>query len=246
MTPESWKQRSKVILLRRKLSTQPALPRVVPFLIFVGLTALQGQFGEASRYWVYLAKTFLGVWMLWVVRPLVAEMKWSFSWEAVIVGVGVFAAWVGLDGLYPSLNELVAKAGFGSSTVLAKPWNPHTEFGQGSGLAWMFIVVRLLGSVLVVPFLEEVFYRSFAYRWIVKPDFESVPFRQFNAKAFFLTAFIFGFAHPDQWLSGILCAMAYQFLVLHKNRLGDAIAAHAITNLLLGLWVNWRGAWNFW
>jgi hypothetical protein len=24
------------------------------------------------------------------------------------------------------------------------------------------------------------------------------------------------------------------------------MTAHAITNLLLGVWVAWKGAWNFW
>ncbi|MBA4147442.1 MAG: CAAX prenyl protease-related protein [Verrucomicrobia bacterium] len=209
------------------------------------MTSLQGQFGEESRYWLYLAKTVLAVWMIWVIRPLVSEMKWAFSWEAVVVGVGVFAVWVGLDGLYPSLNELLARIGFELSSEPAKAWNPHVQFGEGSTLALLFIVVRIIGPVLVVPPLEEVFYRSFLYRWIVKPDFESVPLNRFNLKAFAFTALIFGFVH-DQWLAGILCAMAYQFLVIRKNRLGDAMTAHAITNLLLGVWVIWRGAWNFW
>jgi len=31
-----------------------------------------------------------------------------------------------------------------------------------------------------------------------------------------------------------------------ENRLGDAMTAHAITNFLLGVWVVWRHAWNFW
>ena len=35
-------------------------------------------------------------------------------------------------------------------------------------------------------------------------------------------------------------------LVLWKGRLGDAITAHAVTNFLLGLWVVWKGAWQFW
>ena len=62
---------------------------------------------------------------------------------------------------------------------------------------------------------------------------------------FLATALIFGLAH-NEWLAGILCGAAYQWLVLRKNRLGDALTAHAITNFLLGAWVVWRGAWNFW
>src|ERR1019366_7920816 len=62
---------------------------------------------------------------------------------------------------------------------------------------------------------------------------------------FLVTAAVFGFAH-NEWLAGILCGAAYQWLVIRKHRLGDAMTAHAITNFLLGLWIVWRGARHFW
>jgi len=99
----------------------------------------------------------------------------------------------------------------------------------------------MAGSTLIVPPLEEVFYRSFLYRYIAKPDFLSVPLNQFLPLPFLATAAVFGFSH-NEWLAGILCGAAYQGLVIRKNRLGDAMTAHAITNFLLGLWVVWRGA----
>jgi CAAX prenyl protease-like protein len=226
----------------------PLLARVAPFLIFLGLTFLQGAFGETSRYWIYLAKTVLGAWMLWAVWGRVAECRWAFSWEAVVVGVGVCVLWVGLDPYYPGQADLLAKVGLGHGSDPAKPsipWNPLAQFGSGSALAWVFIVVRILGSSLVVPPLEETFYRSFLYRYLANPKWEDVPLNRWNPMAFFVTAFVFGFAHSE-WLAGILCGMAYQWLVLRKNRLGDAMTAHAITNFLLGLWVVGKGAWNFW
>jgi CAAX prenyl protease-like protein len=229
---------------RQQLAVSPTRARVIPFFIFLILTSCQGQFGPTSAYWFYLAKTVVGAWLLWEMRGLVTEMKWALSWEAVVVGFGIFALWVGLDGLYPNLNELFHKFGFGSKSE-AKPWNPHVQFGENSGLAWVFIVARFFCVTLVVPPLEEVFYRSFFYRWIVKPDFQTVALNHFSVKAFLISALVFGFAHQE-WIAGILCAMSYQWLVLRKNRLGDAMAAHAITNFLLGIWVVWRGAWNFW
>jgi uncharacterized protein len=215
-----------------KLRSSPALARVMPFAIFLALTACQGWLGEASRYWFYLAKTVAGAWLIWSVWPVVTEMRWALSWEALVVGAGVFAMWVGLDGHYP---------GLGSAGV---PWNPRTQFASNT-TAWFFIGVRLAGSALVVPPLEEVFYRSFIYRYIIKTDFESVPLGRFQPVAFVVTSVVFGFEH-SQWLAGILCGFAYQGLVCWKGRLGDAMTAHALTNLLLGLWVIWKGAWNFW
>jgi CAAX prenyl protease-like protein len=220
--------------LRKKFAESPEYARAAPFVVFVVLTSLQGQFGEDSRYWLYLVKTLIGAWMVWEMRPFVEEMRWKISWEAVVVGVAIFAAWVGLDGYYPRLSEL------------GEGWNPHKQFGQGSATAWFYVVVRLLGPSLVVPQLEEVFYRSFLYRYFVNTNFRAMPLGQFHALSFFVTSTIFGVLHPDRWLPGILCGLAYQWLVIRKNRLGDAMTAHSITNFLLGLWVIWKGAWNFW
>ena len=233
----------------RKL-LNPVSVRVAPFVIFVLLTAAQGKFGPASAYWFYFAKTLAGLGLLLAVRPLVAEMRWAFSWEAVVVGLGVFAMWVGLDPFYPHSSELFSKIGLGkffgnspeSSTLTA---NPNQLFGEHSPLAWFFMATHILGMTFVVPPLEEVFYRSFLYRYIAKPDFLSVPLNRCLPLPLLVTATVFGFEH-HQWLAGILCGLAYQWLVLRQNRLGDAMTAHAITNGLLGGWVVWKGAWNFW
>jgi hypothetical protein len=106
-------------------------------------------------------------------------------------------------------------------------------------------MVRLLGSSLVVPPLEEVFYRSFLYRYLIKADFEQVSLIQFAWVPFVVTAALFGLEHYE-WLAGVLCGLIYQGLVCWKGRLGDAITAHMITNFLLSLWVIWKGAWHFW
>ena len=219
--------------LRKQFESSPVRARVAPFVIFLALTFCQGQFGEDSRYWFYLAKTFVGAWLLWEMKPFVNEMRWAFSWEAVVVGVAVCAMWVGLDGFYPKLSDA------------GTPWNPHTQFGQAPALAWTFVAVRILGSTFIVPPLEETFYRSFLYRYFVKIDFEQMPLGQVHWLSLFVTSAFFGFTH-NEWLAGILCGLAYQWLVIRKARIGDAMTAHAITNFLLGLWVIWKGAWNFW
>jgi uncharacterized protein len=182
---------------------------------------------------MYAAKTCVGAWMIWVIRPFVAELRWNLSGEAVLVGVAVCLVWIGLDPYYPKIMPA------------GTPWNPHAQFGQQSAMAWLMITLRILGSTLVVPPLEELFFRSFVYRYLAKPEFLSVPLAQFLWMPFLVTSSIFGLNH-HQWLAGIVCGFAYQGLVIWKGRLGDAITAHAITNFLLGLWVVGRDAWNFW
>jgi hypothetical protein len=232
--------------LPEKFRNHPTALRLLPFVIFVLLTAAQGEFGAASAYWFYLAKTLAGAAIIFALRPFIAEMRWAFSWEAVAVGVGIFLLWIGVSGEWTTQNSLWVKLGFTHpSGKIAAVWNPNQQFGDGSALAWLFIVVRILGSTFVVPPIEEIFYRSFLYRYIAQHEFLSVPLNRFFLRSFLVTAFIFGFSH-NEWLAGILCGAAYQWLVLRKNRLGDAMIAHAITNFLLGIWVVTRGAWQFW
>lgn len=216
-----------------KIFANPVYARVAPFLIFVVLTACQGRLGVASAYWFYLAKTIVGAWLVFEMRPLVSEMRWAVSWEAIGIGVLIFALWVGLDPYYPKF----IKAG--------STGNPANAFGPNSSLPLFFNVVHILGMTLVVPPLEEVFYRSFLYRYISSQNFLAVPLNRFLPLPFFVTVALFGFAHAE-WLPGILCGIAYQWLVIRKNRLGDAMTAHAITNFLLGLYIVWRGEWHFW
>lgn len=238
--------------LKEYLLTSPALVRVFPFVIFLLLTWLQEKFGESADYWFYFAKTIIGAGMLWAIWKLIAELKWAISWESFGVGIGVFIMWITLEGLYPNLHELqIALEGlFNPNREMTKEtttaeWNPHLAFGEGTFAAWFFIIVRTIGSSLVVPPLEELVYRSTLYRYIVHPDFEKVSFRKFHWGAILFTSLIFALTH-NQWLSGFICGLAYQWLVIRKGRLGDAITAHAITNFSLAIWVVAKGEWQFW
>ena len=224
-----------------KFIQSPALVRVVPFAVFLALTFFQDRCGDAARYWIYFAKTIIGGAMLLVLFRYISELEWRFTWEAVVVGVAVFVLWVGLD-------EAFARFGLPAYPKLKNSgaaWNPNETFGLTSPLAIFFVVARILGSTLVVPPLEEVFYRSFIYRFLASKDFLALPLGSFLPVPFIVTSVLFGFEHRE-WLAGILCGFAYQGLVIWKNRLGDAITAHSTTNLLLGLWVVWKGAWQFW
>lgn len=227
--------------LRSLLTRTPATARVAPFLLFVLLTFAQDWTGPTGPYWVYLGKTLLGLLMLAAIWPVVEELRWKVSWEGVLVGVAVFALWIGLDPLL----ERLGWPGSYPRMALGRPWNPPAAFGDGAPLAWMFIAVRIAGSTLVVPPLEELFYRSFLYRYAEKADFLSVPLGRFIPRPFLLSAALFALAHRE-WLAALLCAVAYQGLVCWKKRLGDAMTAHAVTNLLLGCTVAWRGQWQFW
>jgi CAAX protease family protein len=220
-------------VLTNIFARSPAAARVTPFVVFLGLTICQGQFGPASADWFYLAKTIAGAWLLLAVRAHVPEMRWKISPEAVVVGLAVFALWVGLDPFYSKIFHTGATG------------DPFEASSPNVTLGWFFAVIHIIGMTVVVPPIEEIFYRSFVYRYIASKDFLSVPPGRFLPVPFFATAIIFGLSH-NEWLAGIVCGMAFQWLVIRKHRLGDAMTAHAITNLLLGVWIVWQRQWHFW
>lgn len=238
-----------------RITQSPALVRVLPFGVFIALTFLQDSAGEAGRYWIYLAKTVVGAAVLLALRKYISELEWRFSVPAFVVGILVFVMWVGIDGWYPPTDQLYAhyicptlkNIGLTKSceTSTSTPWNPSSVFGAGSALSIFFIAVRIAGASLLVPAIEEIFWRSFVYRFAANVPFDRETLGKFFPGAFIITSLLFGFEHRE-WLAGILCACAYQGLVIWKKRLGDAVVAHAITNLLLGIYVVWKGAWQFW
>jgi membrane protease YdiL (CAAX protease family) len=238
-----------------RLTQSPALVRVLPFAVFIALTFIQDSAGEAGRYWIYLGKTLAGAAVLFALRKYISELEWRFSIPALVTGIVVFIMWVGIDGWYPTTTDLYSnyicpalkKIGLAKTCegAAARSWNPNATFGDGSPLSIFFILVRIAGATLLVPAIEEIFWRSFVYRFAANVSFDRETLGRFFPGAFIITAVLFGFEHRE-WLAGILCACAYQGLVIWKKRLGDAVVAHAITNFLLGLYVVWKGAWQFW
>jgi len=157
------------------------------------------------------------------------EIRFSFRWSAVISGVFVFFVWVLPEGLYPQIG--------------------HSEFNsyeQASGNGVYFVIAfRLIGAILVVPFKEELFWRSFALRFAIQSNFKSVPFGQFSWFSFIFISVLFGFEH-HRWLVGIFAGMVSAGVLYRSKNLFDPILSHAITNFLLGVYVLLTHQWSFW
>ena len=109
---------------------------------------------------------------------------------------------------------------------------------------WALTVAKLIGSAFVIAPVEEVFFRSFLYRWLQKRDFLSVPLSRFNLSAFLWMVFLFTLEH-DRPLAAAMAGALYGFAAIRWG-LASAIAAHVTTNLLLALHVIFSKSWAFW
>jgi hypothetical protein len=154
----------------------------------------------------------------------------SVTLAAIAVGIAVFAFWIRLDLPWATIGS---PAGFDPTVI------------RDQGTKFFVIAARLLGAVVVVPVMEELFWRSFLIRYIISPDFTSVPIGKFTWPSFIFTSLFFGLEH-NLFFAGILAGIFYNLLLYRTKSLSSCIAAHGVTNLLLGIYVLNSAQWRFW
>ena len=110
---------------------------------------------------------------------------------------------------------------------------------------WPLACVRLAGAALVVPVMEELFWRSFVMRWIHQPDFLKVAPAESGLKALAISSVLFALEH-HLWFAGLLAGLAYGWLYMRSGNLWVPTLSHAVTNGVLGIWVLHTGSWQFW
>jgi len=217
---------------------RPMLARIIPFALYMAFLAMeQGALawgGDSFDVrWLYPVKVVVVALALWVFRGEYRELLVRPARLPLIVsillGVLVFVLWINLDQGWLNLG---GAAGF----------DPRTP---GGGLNWALVAFRLAGAALVVPLMEELFWRSFLMRWIERQDFLSISAAEVGFRAILISSVLFGSEH-SLWFAGILAGLAYAWLYRKYDNLWAPIAAHATTNLILGLWVLQTGAWQFW
>ncbi len=189
-----------------------------------------------AEHWVYPLQTLLcGGALFFFRRSYTFDFPKAFRNLPLVVGVGllVFALWVFpafLPGAKPRLD------GF-DPTLLA----------ESPSLYILAIVFRLLRLVVVVPFMEEIFWRGFLQRYLIKEAFEKVPFGSFTPVSFFGVAAAFMLVHHTaDWPAAFLCGLLYGLIACHTKSLGGCVLVHAVTNLLLGTYILMTRQWGFW
>lgn len=214
---------------------KPWVPYVAPFAVFMLFTALAPLWPD-GRPLLYITKTLVVGALLWHWRAayrldIAAPLGAKGCAVAVAAGLLVLAAWVLPEELLPQLGE---PAGF----------NPY-GFGWPPAATIGLIAVRLTGAAVVVPVMEELFWRSFILRYAVNPDFRSVPLGTFTWFSFAVVVVLFALEH-HRVVPGLFAGIVYTGLVVAQKNLRGPILAHAVTNLGLGVYVLATAGWHFW
>ena len=212
-----------------------------PMGAFIGLLALNPLLPLLGRpfwlqhpeYWVFPLQTVICGAVLCRFWPAYELDPAKRLTTGITVGLLVFGLWISpqtLFGFPPRID------GFNPEVFAAQPV-----------LYWSTVALRFLRLVVVVPLVEEIFWRGFLLRYLINEKFDQVPFGTFSWVSFLVVTCAFGFSHskPD-WPAALATGALYNWVAYRTKSLTTCVVTHALTNLLLGIWIMSTRQWGFW
>jgi CAAX prenyl protease-like protein len=210
---------------------------IAPFLAFVGVMALERML-QLPAQWLYPLRLLVAGALIGTVSWPYFSLRVKVPVGSLVVGAAVFLIWIAPDVLFGYRHHWLfenAVTGSASSSLdsdlIHKPW---------------FIVLRFSGAALLVPVLEELFWRGWMMRWLIDNNFMKVPLGMYTAASFWIVAALFASEHGPYWEVGLAAGIVYNWWMIRTKSLGDCILAHAITNAILSGYVLLTDQWQYW
>jgi CAAX prenyl protease-like protein len=223
------------------------LARTLPFALFMAFIALDESIRLAAR-WGWLTLPVAAPYYLYPVKT-VAVAALLFKYKGTYRELSIHDLW------HSKTSVAVCAAGLLTCVIWVSMDWPLTVAGAPKGFDPMLLpdgpvrvlmtLTRVAGAVLVVPLMEELFWRSFLLRYLIDADFESVPIGRFTWTSFLATTVLFGLEH-HLFLAGMAAGAIYSVILYKTRSLAQCVLAHAVTNLTLACYVLFTGKWYFW
>jgi hypothetical protein len=212
------------------MTKSQALPFIAPFFLFMLLLSAVSYFPD-QHYTLYPIRTIAVLAVLvWYWRSL-PPLTPAAPMASLLVGVIGVVLWIGLDPILVHYDQpLIGR-------------NPFQLYPAGE--AWALFGIRLLGITFIVPVMEELFWRGFLMRWLIKDDFTSVPLGTYQPLSFWITTACFAAVHGSEWPLGVIVGLLYGAWFVRTKSLGSVMLAHGVTNLLLALYCLIAHDWHF-
>lgn len=189
--------------------------RILPFIVFA-LSGLIAQAFWSEPAMAYPVQACMMLAVLWWVRATVLRNLGVPSGVSVAAGVLVGVAWI----------------------ATAPQSEPPSEalMSLGAGAFALWAMFRILGTVALVPVIEELFFRGYIQARLDRGTVVS------RIIAIAVSAGLFALVH-GRWIEAGLAGVVFSLLYMRNGRLMDAIAAHAVANALIAAVALWRGDW---
>src|SRR5262249_2622734 len=156
----------------------PTAAYLMPLVALLATSLLTGAASRGGFDLLYGVRVAVAWSVLWHFRGRLATAGWRPSWVGAGVGVAAFALWVLLAGA----GEPGGAIADGLSRL-----DPATR--------GVWLLLRLAGSIAVVPLVEELAFRGYVARRLTSPDFEAVAPRGLRLPAVVSPSPLFGLVH---------------------------------------------------
>lgn len=193
------------------LRQDPVAARILPFAIFM-LTAVVAPAISQNPAMFYPIRVLLLGAVIWLVWPELRKLPWAVSPLSWGIGAAIGVMWVAIP-VVPSEG-------------------PPPYGALGGGLVILWFVFRGIGTVLLVPLVEELFFRDYLASRIRGAELGAAASRGRCLLASLVTAGLFAALH-DRWIEALVAGLAFSYVAGRAGRISDAIAAHALANLIV-------------
>ena len=210
---------------------------VAPFAVFIAVMAAEHALLPHSQILYPIRLAIVLAVILLVSRPYL-QLRPKNPLASVAVGAAVFLIWIAPDRLFGYRHFWLFDNAITGSASTSIPTDMQASL-------W-FLALRTLGSVALVPIIEELFWRGWLMRWLINPDFEKVPLGTYGFAAFWIVAVLFASEHGPYWEVGLIAGVIYNWWMIRTKSLADCMLAHAVTNGILAAYVMASGEWQYW
>lgn len=227
----------------KEYADHPAFVRIAPFVAFMLfiaveelLASLHVEINETLQIWLYLPRVAFAAALLLLFRQHYQEivvrdlLRLKETVISVSIGIIVFLLWINMNW---------------TAGVHDPPKGFDPNILQHSGAIWSVILLRCAGAVVVVPIMEELFWRSFLLRYLIDHNFLTVAIGRVTWFSLITTCLLFGLEHHYVFagtMAGILFTLVYSW----TKSVAHCILCHAVANFCLAVFVLKTAQWQFW
>ncbi|MCF2906703.1 exosortase E/protease, VPEID-CTERM system [Octadecabacter sp. CECT 8868] len=184
----------------------PMVARILPFIVFM-LSALVASTLSQTPAAVYPIRVVLMLAVVGLMLQYYLSLPWRLDPVALGVGAFIAAYWI----LIPTTpSDDVAPYGTLTGVLL---------------VAWF--VFRGIGTILLVPLIEELFFRGYLEQRLRLGT--STAWVIVSATA---TALLFAALH-GRWAEAFVAGLLFSWVAARRRNITDAIVAHAVANALI-------------
>jgi len=216
---------------------QDHLAWTLPFFVFLAFLVVGPLLPVSPAVEGSIRVGVLGL-VIWLVSRRVLDFRVTNLVGSLVLGVGLFLVWIGPDLLAPAYREHWLL----QNNLTGRVESSFQEAARADTVAVLF---RALRAIVIVPIVEELFWRGWLMRWLVDHEFTRVRLGTVTPYAFIATAILFAVEHGAFWDVGLLAGIGYNWWMMRTRSLGDLILAHAVTNACLVAYVLASGRWEY-